>query len=171
MVVSQDQPIWQLKISETNRDHSNLIMMILWLVHCGQILCQNKECQNLQEALESFFGPDITQRFLENNDLKCIVRSHTEIRSGCTISHTGCYTVFSAPNREKGILGGVLVVQALDDLQIKGNVFPECNKEEALFLMEDPTFSSLLPLSESLKQLEISKAQPSETEGCDKHSN
>ena len=106
----------------------------------------------------------------ENNDLKCIVRSHTEIRSGCTISHTGCYTVFSAPNKEKGILGGVLVVQALDDLQIKGNVFPECNKEEALFLMEDSTFSSLLPLSESLKQLEISKAQPSETEGCDKNS-
>ena len=106
----------------------------------------------------------------ENNDLKCIVRSHTEIRSGCTISHAGCYTVFSAPNKEKGILGGVLVVQALDDLQIKGNVFPECNKEEAMFLMEDSTFSSLLPLSESLKQLEISKAQPSETEGCDKNS-
>ena len=78
--------------------------------------------------------------------------------------------MFSAPNKDKGILGGVLVVQALDDLQIKGNVFPECNKEEAMFLMEDSTFSSLLPLSESLKQLEISKAQPSGTEGYDKKS-
>merc|ERR1719322_520193 len=33
-----------------------------------------------------FFGPDITKQFLENNDLKCIIRSHTEIRSGCTLA-------------------------------------------------------------------------------------
>ena len=43
---------------------------------------------------------------LENNDLKCIIRSHTEIRSGCTVAHEGCYTVFSAPNnfRQRGLI-------------------------------------------------------------------
>ena len=86
--------------------------------------------------------------------MKCIIRSHTEIRAGCTIAHEGCYTVFSAPNKEKGILGGVLIIQALDDLKIQGNVFTDCNKEEAQYLMEDPSFSSLLPLTESLKELE-----------------
>jgi hypothetical protein len=141
-----------------------------------------------------FFGPDITKCFLgmscnisiaqsfdlnwnqyqffyfllENNDLKCIIRSHTEIRSGCTIAHEGCYTVFSAPNKDKGILGGVLVVQAISlspisfDLDIQGHVFTDCNKEEALCLMGDPTFSSLLPLTESLKELDIQKAKGSE---------
>ena len=96
---------------------------------------------------------------LENNDLKCIIRSHTEIRSGCTVAHEGCYTVFSAPNKEKGILGGVLVVQGSDQLNIKGNVFTDCDKEEALCLMGDSTFSSLLPLTETLKELDIEKVK------------
>ena len=87
--------------------------------------------------------------------MKCIIRSHTEIRSGCTLAHEGCYTVFSAPNKEKGILGGVLVVEASDDLDIKGNVFTDCDKEEALCLMGDETFSSLLPLTQSLKELDM----------------
>ena len=91
--------------------------------------------------------------------MKCIIRSHTEIRSGCTIAHEGCYTVFSAPNKEKGILGGVLVVQATEDFNIKGNVFTDCDKEEALCLMGDSTFSSLLPLTESLKELDIEKVK------------
>jgi len=37
--------------------------------------------------------------YLEKNNLKCIVRSHAEIREGCGMSHEGCYTVFSAPNQ------------------------------------------------------------------------
>ena len=95
--------------------------------------------------------------------MKCIIRSHTEIRSGCTIAHEGCYTVFSAPNKDKGILGGVLVVQGLNDLNIQGHVFTDCSKEEALCLMGDPTFSSLLPLTASLKELDIVQVKGSET--------
>ena len=102
--------------------------------------------------------------FLENNDLKCIIRSHTEIRSGCTLAHEGCYTVFSAPNKEKGILGGVLVVEDLNGLNIQGHVFTDCDKEEALCLMGDPTFSSLLPLTESLKELDIEKVKQREND-------
>ena len=37
--------------------------------------------------------------FTDHNGLKCIVRSHAEIREGCGLSHEGCYTVYSAPNQ------------------------------------------------------------------------
>ena len=110
-------------------------------------------------VVDWFVGFDM---FSENNDLKCIIRSHTEIRSGCTIAHEGCYTVFSAPNKEKGILGGVLVVDVVDDIRIQGHVFTDCDKEEALCLMGDPTFSSLLPLTQSLKELDIEKVKGGE---------
>jgi len=57
-----------------------------------------------------FFGPDITQSFLERNGLKCIIRSHAEVKSGCGLSHANCYTVFSAPFEEKGIMGGKFTI-------------------------------------------------------------
>ena len=66
---------------------------------------------------------------------------------------------FSAPSKEKWILVGVLVDLASDDLDIKGNVFTDCDKEEALCLMGDATFSSLLPLTESLKELDVAKVK------------
>ena len=100
--------------------------------------------------------------FSERNNLRCIVRSHTEIRSGCTISHPGCHTVFSAPNKERGILGGVLVVAKglqEDDLSIQGSVFTECDKEEAESLMHGSEMSSLLPLSASLQKLDMNKLE------------
>ena len=45
------------------------------------------------------FGPDITQAFLELNNLDYIVRSHEVKQDGYEIGHDGkCITVFSAPN-------------------------------------------------------------------------
>jgi serine/threonine-protein phosphatase 5 len=45
------------------------------------------------------FGPDVTQRFLENNQLDYIVRSHEVKEDGYEVCHDGkCITVFSAPN-------------------------------------------------------------------------
>ena len=76
-------------------------------------------------GIGTFFGPDVTQEFLgrnsfkvklslncvdlspsfpESNDLMCVIRSHMEIAEGCGLNHPGCYTVFSAPNRVKGLL-------------------------------------------------------------------
>ncbi|XP_047246719.1 serine/threonine-protein phosphatase 5 isoform X2 [Girardinichthys multiradiatus] len=45
------------------------------------------------------FGPDVTQRFLEQNKLDYIVRSHEVKAEGYEVTHSGkCITVFSAPN-------------------------------------------------------------------------
>lgn len=45
------------------------------------------------------FGPDVTARFLEKNNLKLVVRSHEVKDNGYEIDHNGkCITVFSAPN-------------------------------------------------------------------------
>lgn len=45
------------------------------------------------------FGPDVTKRFLDQNNLECIVRSHECKDEGYEVTHDGhCITVFSAPN-------------------------------------------------------------------------
>lgn len=45
------------------------------------------------------FGPDITRRFLVENGLKKIIRSHVWEERGYAIHHDGqCITIFSAPN-------------------------------------------------------------------------
>lgn len=73
--------------------------------------------------------------FADRNNLKCIVRSHAEVKAGCGLSHPGCYTVFSAPFEEKGISGGLIELRG-DTLDLQGNVFTECCKEEAVALLE-----------------------------------
>jgi len=78
------------------------------------------------------FGQDVTAEFLERNHLQCLVRSHEEISQGCATSHPGCYTVFSAPNRAKGVLGGVLTLERGDgeNLQIRSSVFTQGEAED-----------------------------------------
>jgi len=45
------------------------------------------------------FGPDVTQRFLADNNLELIIRSHEVKDNGYEVSHNGkLVTVFSAPN-------------------------------------------------------------------------
>ncbi|KAL1923412.1 uncharacterized protein VTP21DRAFT_8392 [Calcarisporiella thermophila] len=45
------------------------------------------------------FGPDVTEKFLKDNDLDLIIRSHEVKEEGYVIEHNGkCITVFSAPN-------------------------------------------------------------------------
>ena len=45
------------------------------------------------------FGPDVTRRFLEKNNLDYVVRSHEVKDQGYEVNHDGkCITVFSAPN-------------------------------------------------------------------------
>ena len=45
------------------------------------------------------FGPDVTERFLTENKLDFIIRSHEVKPEGYEVTHNGkCITVFSAPN-------------------------------------------------------------------------
>ena len=45
------------------------------------------------------FGPDVSKRFLERNELQMVVRSHEVKDEGFEVAHDGyCITVFSAPN-------------------------------------------------------------------------
>ncbi|ODV86685.1 hypothetical protein CANARDRAFT_27103 [[Candida] arabinofermentans NRRL YB-2248] len=57
------------------------------------------------------FGPDITKKFCDSNNLKCIIRSHEVRMNGYEIEHDGyLITVFSAPNYcdVQGNLGAVI---------------------------------------------------------------
>lgn len=59
------------------------------------------------------FGPDVTERFLEQNKLDFIVRSHEVKAEGYEVTHSGkCITVFSAPNYWYVIMHANLKVQS-----------------------------------------------------------
>jgi len=77
----------------------------------------------------TMFGSDVTAKFLNRNNLQCLIRSHTEILEGCICIHAGCYTVFSAPNKSKNVLGGVLTLHPTesDQLRLEGFVFQQTN--------------------------------------------
>lgn len=52
-----------------------------------------------KRGISCMFGPDVTQRFLDDNDLKLVVRSHEVKPEGYEYQKGGkCLTVFSAPN-------------------------------------------------------------------------
>lgn len=56
------------------------------------------------------FGPDVTRDFLENNNLKRIIRSHVWEPTGYREQHDGkCITIFSAPNYTGTISKGAII--------------------------------------------------------------
>uniref|UniRef100_A0AAQ4NYH4 Serine/threonine-protein phosphatase n=1 Tax=Gasterosteus aculeatus aculeatus TaxID=481459 RepID=A0AAQ4NYH4_GASAC len=65
-------------------------------------LCSAPLLQRTSDWINSVscqFGPDVTERFLEQNKLDFIVRSHEVKAEGYEVTHSGkCITVFSAPN-------------------------------------------------------------------------
>ena len=125
----------QLKIEDIRRirrpvepyDHE-LTGEILWSDPAPKIGPQDGTWAS-PRGIGVFFGPDVTRRFLDNNDLLCIVRSHSEISEGCGLNHEGCYTVYSAPSRMKGVLAGVMTVDG-KHLNKEGSVFPEVAEAE-----------------------------------------
>ena len=64
------------------------------------------------------FGPDITQDFLDRNNLQLLIRSHQVQENGYGVMHNGkCITVFSAPNYmgRVGNLGAICKMQFDDN--------------------------------------------------------
>ncbi|XP_062610929.1 serine/threonine-protein phosphatase 5-like, partial [Saccostrea cucullata] len=52
-----------------------------------------------KRGVGTMFGPDVTRKFLERNNLEYVIRSHEVKPEGYEVSHDGkCITVFSAPN-------------------------------------------------------------------------
>jgi len=69
-------------------------------------------------GVTSTFGPDVTKRFLENNNLEFLIRSHQVQERGYLEMHDGkCITVFSAPNYigQMGNLGATVRIEFNED--------------------------------------------------------
>lgn len=53
----------------------------------------------INRGISCGFGPDITKKFLSDNDLELLVRSHEMKDEGYEVEHDGqLITIFSAPN-------------------------------------------------------------------------
>lgn len=72
------------------------------------------------------FGPDITRRWTELNQVTAVIRSHEVRQGGYSIEHDGLLmTVFSAPNYvdQVGNLGAYIIIN--DDGGYEFNTFKE----------------------------------------------
>ena len=77
------------------------------------------------------FGPDITDAFLEKNDLKLLVRSHEVKDEGYLVEHGGkTITVFSAPNYCDSIGNKGAFIHFGKDLEPKFTQFKEVTHPE-----------------------------------------
>ena len=68
------------------------------------------------------FGPDVAEKFLQENGLDLLIRSHEVKPQGYEILPGGkVYTVFSAPNYcdQMGNLGAYIILDANDKLEVK----------------------------------------------------
>ncbi|KAG5437998.1 hypothetical protein PCANB_000345 [Pneumocystis canis] len=82
------------RISKRQPGTTGLMMEILWTDPQPSLgRSPSKRGVGLQ------FGPDVTKKFIETNNLKAIIRSHELKPNGYEVEHNGhCITVFSAPN-------------------------------------------------------------------------
>jgi serine/threonine-protein phosphatase 5 len=70
------------------------------------------------------FGPDITARFLSDNGLSMMIRSHEVKEEGYEVAHNGkCITIFSAPNYCDAVGNRGAYVILTPDLQPKYEQF------------------------------------------------
>lgn len=73
-------------------------------------------------GVTSTFGPDVTERFLKNNNLELVIRSHQVQENGyCEMHDKKCITIFSAPNYigQMGNKGAVILMNFNNDLSLK----------------------------------------------------
>ena len=74
------------------------------------------------------FGPDVTQQFLDKNNLSLLIRSHQVQENGYGVMHNGkCITVFSAPNYigQMGNKGAVVKLTFAEDGMLEKKEFEQ----------------------------------------------
>lgn len=80
------------------------------------------------------FGKNITQRFLQLNNLRLLVRSHEFVTNGFASHHEGCaVTIFSAPNYCQSVSMGAFLKfawQGGDEPLYEVTTFPKHTKKE-----------------------------------------
>ncbi|KAJ3287813.1 Serine/threonine-protein phosphatase 5 [Borealophlyctis nickersoniae] len=70
------------------------------------------------------FGPDVTEKFLKNNNLDLIIRSHEVKQEGYVSDHGGkCITIFSAPNYCDSVGNKGAYIHITPDRKLKFNQF------------------------------------------------
>ncbi|KAJ3017715.1 Serine/threonine-protein phosphatase 5 [Thoreauomyces humboldtii] len=70
------------------------------------------------------FGPDVTEKFLAQNNLDLLIRSHEVKQGGYTIDHNGkCITIFSAPNYCDSVGNKGAYIHITPDLKLEYNIF------------------------------------------------
>ncbi|CAF5032123.1 unnamed protein product, partial [Rotaria sp. Silwood1] len=132
--------------------------------------CRKNDARNMA----CFFGPDITEQFLNKYNLSMIIRSHQVKEEGYEFTHDRkVLTVFSASNYCKGSNWGAIVRWDYNELEpwlISYKTEPvemeklSFNKQVTLF--EDPAYQSLLEkimTNKSLFQKEFEKADKNQT--------
>lgn len=77
-------------------------------------------------GVTSTFGPDVTEKFLSQNNLELLVRSHQVQENGYLEMHRGkCVTVFSSPNYigQMHNLGATMKIEFNEDGSIKNKTY------------------------------------------------
>ncbi|CAB4066519.1 PPP5C [Lepeophtheirus salmonis] len=84
---------------EAKEDHVSQLVKVSQLIFYGQILKKKNGMESNSRGFGVTFGPDVTDKFLLENSLRYIVRSHECMEYGYDTTHDDkVITVFSAPN-------------------------------------------------------------------------
>ena len=86
---------------------------------------EEKGFSSSKRGVVLMFGTDVTERFLRNNNLDLLVRSHQEQMEGYSITQNEkCITVFSAPNyKGEGNKGAILTLEFAEDYCLSSKEF------------------------------------------------
>jgi serine/threonine-protein phosphatase 5 len=94
------------------------------------------------------FGPDVTEKFLQDNQISLIIRSHQIQDGGYALHHGGkCVTVFSAPNyiEQVGNKGAVCHITFVKDGSLKPPKFTQFVAQPVPPKYRAMKYASLMP--------------------------
>ncbi|ORZ03546.1 Metallo-dependent phosphatase-like protein [Syncephalastrum racemosum] len=91
------------------------------------------------------FGPDVTKKFLEHNNLDMLIRSHEVKEEGYVIEHDGkCVTVFSAPNYCDSVGNKGAMINITPDMKLDYKTFEAVPHPQVRPMQYASQFSGML---------------------------